>query len=360
MRLPEVVLLGLALAGQLLAAEPAAAQLAPRDQESPCLSGDMLVWTEDRGSGSRIYAKRIFPNGLPKGGAYDGEWMFSEPRTAYSGQPGSPAIIGDQRWPAVHRDAMVYSVKLPGSTDYDLYAQRLSTIRKAIGSPRLIAGGPGNQARADIAPLPNGDWLVVWSDDVNDAGDIVGVRLTRALTVRGSPFPVARGVGTADEPTIAADPSGYGRYLVLWTDDRNGNKDIFGTRLTASGLPRGGPTAGQFAVVATSEDDYSPELAVTGLGTPSSSAALLLWTHDDLKDGPEVWAQQIAMSGYVVGSTLALAGGPGVQAYPTATEKQGEWLAIWVDNTLGTLDIVGVEIGTNGLSRRRVRTFVAD
>ena len=61
-------------------------------------------------------------------------------------------------------------------------------------------------------------------------------------------------------PVISRDVSDPRYLLVLWTDDRNGNKDIYGTRVVDSGLPRGGPLGGQFPVIERPEDDYAPTL----------------------------------------------------------------------------------------------------
>jgi hypothetical protein len=254
---------------------------------------------------------------------------------------------------------LVYSERVPGATDFDLFAQRVSTNGRARGAPKLIVGGPGDQKQADVTVLSRGDWLVVWSEDTKDAGDIMGLRLSRALTARGKPFPVAQGTGTAEEPVIGRDPTYSGYYLVLWTDDRNGNKDIYGTRLTDSGLPRSGPTKGHFKVIDTPEDDYGAALVLSSSGR-RGELSLVLWTHDDVTDGPDVLGQRLRSNGLPVGPNLKVAAGPGVQSYPAARAKGSDWLTVWQDDELGTLDIVGVELASNGLSRRHVRGFAAD
>jgi len=358
-----------------------AAQLAPRDQVDADIlnlqAGDarnalLLVWSEDRGAGHRIYGKRVHSNGLPVGGAAGGEWELTR-ATGPAGQK------GDQRWPAITDGLLVWSERVAGGTDYDLYAQRLGVNGRTTATPTLVAGGPGDQKFADIAPGRGTEWLVVWSEDARDAGDVMGVRVSTALTVRGQPFEIARGPGTAEDPTIAADFGNAGYLLVLWTDDRNGNKDIYGAHIAATGLPPGGsPTIGHFPVVQAPENDYAPVLLPVPLRDPEARG-LLSWTRDTVTDGPDVMAQRVRGNGYAVGSAFTVAGGAGTQAWSAAALNDVvtsgapgsgdpsdrrllffQWLAVWSSDPLGTMDLYGVEIGANGIVRRSARPLVVD
>ncbi len=378
---------------------PAGAQLAPRDQLDPNLTflgqrqEHLLVWGEDRGSGNRIYAKRIRTNGIPIGGANGGEWEATRLPPARFGQP--TPLKGDQRWPAVIDGLLVYSELAPGGTNYDLYAQRLYSNGRPNGTPMLVAGGPGDQKYPDVTPVDRGrrgaEYLVVWSEDTRDAGDVMGIRIDFALRrSRGPAFPIAKGPGTAEDPAIARDLYDDDSFLVLFTDDRSGNKDIYATRLVESGLPRGGPLGGQFPVIESKEDDYAPEivnslqkLAFGPTPTPgrrgrppgdsSRARNLLIWTTDDVTDGPNVMAQRLNNNGLPSGHTFAVADGPGIQAWPAATlvnlqqtrpgapsQQRDEWLAVWTDNGLGTLDVLSVRIGINGHIRNAGRVLASD
>jgi hypothetical protein len=283
---------------------------------------------------------------------------------------------GDQRQPAVVEGLLVWSEMAPGATDYDIYAQRLFSNFRAYGKPTMLAGGPGNQVSPDVvANGRNNEWLVVWSEDTSDAGDVVGRRFGASLTPRSSIFEVAKGPGTAEDPTIARDLFDTDSFLVLFTDDRNGNKDIFGTRITEAGVPRGGPLAGPFEVVKTPEDDYAPQLVVNSTrgqpvvapvirGGGSQTRNVLLWTHDDVTDGPDVMAQRLNNNGLVSGAPFAIAAGMGVQTQPAGdlrTEGSREqWLVTWSDDANGTLDVRGVELGLNGIIRRPSRLLATD
>jgi hypothetical protein len=356
-----------------LAIEPAhvAAQPAPVDKIEPALEFDdeqdqhLLVWVEDRGAGNRLHAKRVRSNGLPVGGATGGDWEL----TGDTADPAAGPPKGDQRQPALADGLVVWSEKLPGGTDHDLFAQRLFTNGRANGRPVMIAGGPGNQMHPSVVGSGrSGEWLVVWSEDTTDAGDILGVRISAALTQRSNVFEVAKGPGTAEDPTISRDLLTADAFLVLFTDDRSGNRDIWGTRVTSAGLPRGGPVGGAFAIVTSQENDYAPRLAsftapnsrITGpaVRDPGGSPRhILLWTRDSLTDGPDVMAQRLFSNGLPQGTEYVLAGGAGAQRNPTQASRG---LVAWETDTAGTFDILGVEVEANGFARRSVRPLVVD
>jgi hypothetical protein len=321
----------------------------------------LLVWSEDRGAGPRLFAKRVRANGLPVGGAGGGAWELTGPT-------GPGGVKGEQRWPALADGLVVWSERLPGGTDFDLYAQRLFTNSRASGAAKLVAGGPGDQRYAAVTGL-GGDWLFVWSEDTNDLGDVMGRRVNNALFPRSEAFPIAQGPGVAEDPAITPDLSEPGAFLVVWTDDRNGNRDLFGTRVSANGLPRGGPQLGHFALTDSPEDDYAPAV-LAGSGADrrfgSDRHSLLTWTHDDPANGPDVVARRLAANGLPRGGPFGLADGPGLQAWPAVAERGGtaddapEWLVVWVSDATGTQDILGVEVGLNGLARRNVRVLSGD
>lgn len=387
---------GVGLLALAAASRPAAAQRPPREQREPNVAfmaereQFLVVWSEDQGGGSRIYAKRVDANGIPVGGSNGGEWE------AVRAAPGDGGLLGELRWPAVIPGLIVYSEKKPGATDFDLYAQRLFENGRPTGAPMLIQGGPGDQRYPDVVPVGRGtsgsEFLIVWSEDVRDAGDVMGIRVDYALRrSRGPAFPIAQGPGTAEDPVISRDLRDEDNFLVLFTDDRNGNKDIYGTRVAQTGLPRGGPLGGQFPVVQTPQDDYAPELvnsrqetAIGGTATPPGRPTqdprdragsdrfrnLMVWTTDDLADGPDIRAQRMAENGRPQGKSFLVAGGPGAQAWPAAAvralrDRAGdpeidEWLTLWQDDRLGTSDVLGARIGINGILRQAPRVIVGD
>lgn len=321
----------------------------------------LVVFSEDRGAGSRIYALRVRSNGHPIGGQV---WEATGP----TGTGADAGMKGEQRFPALlGGNLLVWSEKAPGSDNFDIYAQRIFSNGRPQGKAKPIVVGPGDQLHPDIIGISNG-LLIVYSEDTTDEGDVMGVRITSALSVRGAPFPIASGEGVAADPTIASDPTQQNSVLVLfeYKTDTMLTKDIYGTRLGQSGLPRGDSVTGIFPVVESDMDVYAPSLLVAESaqdrvhgGSPSRN--LLVYVQDDPIDGPDVMSQRIRTNGYLNGNPMILAGGPGVQTLPaTMVNDATEWLVIWQDDAAGSFDLFLQRVRTNGFPRPTVYTVFAD
>lgn len=381
-RLRRRLTLGLAAAAIALAglfalpalgdADPAAAQ-APtgRDQTDPDVGGGLVAWSEDRGAGYRIYAKRIRDNALPIGGSTGSGFPLVRATDPISGS----TQLGDQRYPALYgSELVVWSEKAPGAADYDLYAQRLFANGLPNGRPRLIVGGPGDQLYPDVIAVSvdrrgSRGYLVVYSEDTNDAGDVMGVRLTPALTTLGAPYPIVEGEGAASDPVIERDPREPTNFTVLFTYIATGEtqSDIFGVRVSETGLPLGGTVAGIFPVIRTPESEHSPSLLVGTFsdrfrrGGANQSRNLLLFVRDDPTDGPDVHAQRLRANGLPVGGISVLAGGPGEQVQPAATTlSDQEWQVVYADDDSGTFDVDSLRVRFNGIPIPRVYPLVTD
>lgn len=357
--------LGLVSAPIAFAQAPAPVEV---DQVDPVVApniagGSLLAWTEDAGTGHRIMAKRIFGNGLPIGGDRGGAWPLT-------GQvnPGNPP--GDQRSPAFAEGLVFWSEKLDGGADYDLYAQRISGNGRSYGHPKLVVERPGNQSHPYVVAGAS-ELLLVWSEDSDDAGDIWGQRIaSSALTPRGAAFEIAKGPGSATEPIVVPDPTERNAYLVMWTDDRAGNLDIYGTRIVPTGLPRGGSTGGQFAIIETPENDHSPTAIISNDrlkdSRPDSARSVVMWVHEDATEGPNVLAQRLRSNGYAYGGQILVAGGPEAQLAPNVSLSEDEdWYVVWSAANSpagmgGSLDIYQIDLRFNGHTRTPTRRLVAD
>ena len=128
-----------------------------------------------------------------------------------------------------HDDVMpeqLYSFSSSAQAE-DLVAEIMSTVG-LVPRFRIQAANVPNAA----AVIQGDERLIVYSEDANDEGDVMGVRMTTALTVRGEPFPIVDGEGTASDPVVARDPRDPKDLSVLFTyiakDETQ--SDVFGIR----------------------------------------------------------------------------------------------------------------------------------
>ena len=78
------------------------------------------------------------------------------------------------------------------------------------------------------------NYLVVWHDDRNGGFDVYGARLTQeGMIIDTGAFAIANAPGDQLSPVVAFDGN---NYLVVWQDHRNGEWDIYGARVTTSGV----------------------------------------------------------------------------------------------------------------------------
>ena len=309
--------------------------LAPGGQYAPAIAPDgvggaIVVWYDDRGSSSDIYAQRVLASGTVAAA-----WPTSGRAIC--------AASGDQIYPAVTSDgaggAIVTWRDDRGGPDTDIYAQRV--LASGVVDPAWPANGlaictaGGNQSGPAIASDGAGGALVTWSDLRAGTGSDIYVQRVLVSGAVDPAWPangraVCTAAGNQSGPTIVAD--GGGGAIVAWFDYRNAlDADIYAQRVLASGLLDAGWPAGGRAVCAAPDEQYSPVVVSDGAG-----GAIVAWY--DYRDGPEpdIYAQHIQSLGLVDpawppnGSALCTAGGE--QSSPSITaDGQGGALVAWFD-----------------------------
>ncbi len=371
-----IVFSALLVTAGLAATSPAAAQPAPAatvnqidaaigETDGPY---NLLFWSEDRGTGPLIFAKRIRDNGFAIGGPDGGEWEA----TAATGTGAEKGKKGAQRYPAMFGNVLVWSELAPGGTDYDIYAQRLHNNGRPRGAPYLLLDKDGDQLYPDIIQADR-DYIVVFSEDSTDEGDVMGLRTTTALRTRGEPFPVATGPGVAEDPVITRDlqePRAAFLVLFAFTPDGAASKDIYGARVTEAGLPRGGAGAIFPVIVSDDVDEYAPELLTSAFTFRGDQAPkreqfsnLLLHSRNDPAgaDGPDIYGQRLRSNGFPQGGEFLVAGGPGAQEFAAAVDGVSEgWLVVWQDEDAGDTDILSIKVRRNGIPYPPMRPLAAD
>ncbi len=329
-------------------APPANSEAPPRDQTQPAIAYNshpqvqnfLLVWVEDRGFGDDIYAKRLFPNGLPQGGPQQRGWKVirdeyeTNRRVPPPGRRADPALVYS---PTREEYLMVFSELGDEATGWDVYAIRLSSAGYGQGKPRRLAGGPGHQRRPDVAQFSDAttrteDYLVVWEDNARDIDEVWAVRLQPNGLPRGSSYMLVRGTSNASDPTTNG-------AVVAWVDDRNGQSDIYSIRL------RNGMPSGQASAVAQDVlEEFNPRFGSSGL----------LWNVFDPATGIDVMGIE------VIEASRSPAG-PGVILVPAADQVAPDMdngVLVFADNRSGDFDLYAVRVLGGGRIRARGHDYV--
>jgi len=331
----------------------------------------LLVWSEDRGAGHRIYAKRLLQAGTPLGGAQGGEYELT-------GATAPGGVKGDQRWPTVSEGIVAWSEQAPGATHYDLYAQRLTDNGRTIDVPRKIVDTPSNQRNADLVRSTPQEWLVVWSDDASDAGDILGLRITDALLPLpgGKPVALVAGAGMAEEPEVHNSSADLGYFTLVWTDDRAGNRDIFMQSISRTLVERPGPRGKPVAIVASPNHEYAPDIAKIPARQPAalvrppvfgqSAGTHFYYTVDVPGTGTKVIGQRLRLNGYPLGPAYVVAPRAGVHMLPAgalSSPSRDRYFVVWMaksEDAADKFNLYGTEVDPWGTIRRAMMLLVAE
>ncbi|RLC64708.1 MAG: hypothetical protein DRI01_02940 [Chloroflexi bacterium] len=205
-------------------------------QVAPRVSGNLVLWLDGRtekiaSSGYNLEAGRRFPVSIPEhpprqpfelsgkvivwsyqGGIYGDIYGYN----LESGTEFPIATGGYKDFVSIGGNTVVWldsSPTLPlweEPSKGDLVAYNLTTGEE-YRLPRTFA--------YIFDPVVSGE-LVVWSDDRNDDRDIYGYDLVAEVE-----FPVCVREGRQTNPAVDGD-------IVVWVDDRNGNRDIYGAKIS--------------------------------------------------------------------------------------------------------------------------------
>lgn len=196
------------------------------------------------------------------------------------------AADGWQISPAVASNGTDYLVLWQGqATDgYDLYGARISPegdVRDPGGF--VVSAAPGTQTSQAVASDGAG-FMVVWSEQRNSDSDIYAARVTGAGVVLDTAgIEICSAPGAQYCPTVEYDGT---NFLVVWQDQRDGEQDIYGARVTSHGT-----ILDTFAVVTQQGDQFDPALA----HGPGSRMLTVYssWTgvvQEEPYNSPRIWA----------------------------------------------------------------------
>ncbi len=250
-----------------------------------------------------------------------------------------------QRLPVVATNGTDYFVvwrdNRNGETEHDVYGARVTSSGEVL-DPNGIAlcVVPGWQDLPTVASNGAG-YLVVWSDWRDDDADIYGAFVTGdgEVSHENGLGLVTAGADQA-QPEVASNGSDY---LLVWSDGRSGGGatawDIYGTVVSAVGAvshPSG------FAIAAGAS--YENSAAVASGGTDY----FVTWSDGRNGVDSDVYGVRVAAVGSVIGSEVAIATASGHQFRPAVVADGATYFVAWSDRRAGNPDIYGTLVRDDG------------
>ncbi|MFQ5858670.1 MAG: hypothetical protein ACE5LU_23970 [Anaerolineae bacterium] len=317
------------------------------DQRNPTVAYNphrdeyILIWTEvhdDRGAD--LYTKLLFTNGLPKGG-------FAGPSFRITREAGDDVDAAITYNHVRDEYLMVWSAYRDPNNGWDIYGQLVFTSGLPKGRPFEIFIGPGDQTHPAVAFSGHReDFVVVWADDRTEDGgrDLFAQGLFTSGLPRGEAFPVVVALGDQIDPVIA--PHGD-RFLLLWTENRPEDKDIYGKLLFAAGLPIGGPEGGSWGVATGPGNQEAPALGPT--------TAVAVWQSDinAAETGLDLFSNLLFPNGLPRGRSSGITRAEANQADPALAynPRRDEFIVVWTDDRNESEDLYAILVRRNGLPK---------
>lgn len=231
----------------------------------------------------------------------------------------------------------------------DVYIQIFDQEGNRIGENIKVNDDQTRTDQRNVALcLLGGDrFLVVWDDWRNDPGDIYGQIFTLNSTPIGTNFRVNEGAWLQYHPSCAGDAGG--NFVVAWQDGRGPSWDIYARRFDRNG----NPLSGDFRVNDDNTNQFQgdPEVVMKEDGS-----FIIVWS-DERNGNSDIYAQRFSPNGtrigenFLVNETIL-----GNQSQPSiAINPTGRFFISYTDARLDGGDIFLTSFEENGGKRWAVK-----
>lgn len=244
--------------------------------------GAIVAWSDERGVDADIYAQRVDASGASLWGT-DGALVCGFP-----GGQSYPILLADGAGGAF----LVWGDARSGSLD--IYAQHLDAAGAATwtGGGEPVCTEPGDQFMPAAVLDGAGGIVLVWSDARGVDADLYAQRLdasgSRMWPLAGVPLSLAPG----HQSGAALVTDGAGGAIAVWDDARGLGSDIYARHVDASGVASWTPDG--VAVCTAFNDQLYPSAVSDGAG-----GVVVAWEDGRGVDN-DIYAQAVTAAGTVV------------------------------------------------------------
>lgn len=303
-------------------------------------SNSLVVWSDQRAGRYDVYGARVQSNGTVLDGA-------GIPISITAGA--ESAFVPTVAW---NGTSYLVAWNAYTGTQNQIFAVRVSSAGAVLDSPRITVAPASTGAQLYPSVASDGvNWLVAWEDSQSGTPDIAAARVSATGAVMDVPAIAVSALATDENaPAIAWSGS---NYLVVWEDSRTGNSDIFGARLDSTG-----------AVLDPAGVDISPNPTRQSAAAVSWTGSYFYVVWTDSRNGlNDVFGARVTTTGMLFDATgIRISNDASTQQNPTIACGTTECLVAWEDfrgagvsaycarvtDTGLILDSVGTPIATGG------------
>lgn len=288
--------------------------------------GTIVTWMDNRGTtGYDVYVQRVTASGAFR-------WTTNGVAacTAANGQY-YPALVSDGAGGAI---LTWYDIR--NGVDYDLYAQRIdsSGVVRWTANGVVLCSAAGTQIYPTIVADGFGGAIIAWQDQRSGTFDVYTQRIDASGNILWTPNGVAVCTATADQVAPVLTTDGSGGAIVAWQDMRNGTQDLYAQRVIATSAVAW--TSNGVTVYAGAGGQVEPTIV-----SDENGGAIVVWT-DDRSGNNDLYAQRVNSAGSSLwtGSGVIVCSAIGAQRFQTLnSDGAGGALIAWQDQRSGGTDV---------------------
>ncbi|MCX6841757.1 MAG: hypothetical protein NTX53_05700 [candidate division WOR-3 bacterium] len=292
----------------------------------------LVVWQDYRNGNYDIYGTRVSTAGVDQD-------SIGIAITTSTGALNDPAVAFDGT------NYLVVWMDYGSGSYYDIYGARVSTAGVVQDPSGIAISAAMNVQQCPAVAFDGTNYLVVWQDNRSGSSysDIYGARVSQSGSVldpAGILISSNTPTSSQESPAVAFDGT---NYLVVWHDNRNGNNDIYGARVSTAGVVQ--DPSGIAISTATSDQQY-PAVAFGG------GYYLVVWQDNRSGSYSDIYGARVSQSGSVLdpaGILISSNTPTSSQSYPAVAFDGANYLVVWHDNRNGNYDIYGARVSTAGV-----------
>jgi hypothetical protein len=229
----------------------------------------------------------------------------------------------------------------------DIYFSIMDTSQALANQNITIELPDSTHESPDIAIFSDGSAVVVWSDYRNRNWDIYGQRLGTDGQLVGKNFKINSETGTYAQHSPRVASFMNGGFVVTWYDNRFGDDDIFAQRFDASFNPIG-------SNIKISDASGTSRQAFPAIATDGNMRFYIGWV--DWRNGtypqnPDIYFRRFDSSGQGLGAATSVClsdAGRSQREVSICSDRTGNICVVWADSSNGQWDVYGQIIDYKG------------
>jgi hypothetical protein len=300
-------------------------------------SGNFIVaWIEDRDAKTTVYVQRFNAAGSALGTFFTADGYLQSDGQSHP----SVAMDGSGNFVVAWQDA--------GSGDNDIRAQLFNKSGEPLGQAIRVNDdlGAKSQSYPAVAANVNGKGMVVWTDDRNGQADIYGRYFDWVAFFNASAFRINDDAGSTQQlyPCAAVDRLGY--FAVAWQDERNGSSDIYMQRY-------GNPWIQQKPNMKVNDNAASAYQTRPAMAMNETGDFAIVW-QDRRNNFSELYAQRYSANAVPQAGNFGIAddSGSAEQIHSDiAVAPTGAFMIVWQDRRNGLSNIYAQFYDASGIAQ---------